>query len=228
MLTCEQFRDLAGLVLEGEDHPDAHSHLQGCPRCQRLREELLWIQRTARTLPRQEPDSHLWERLEVAAQKEGLWTSPAWGRFTGLWGAWLPLPARPALAGAFLVAVAALLVAGGYPVARIAEENERVASPYEVARAELVREAEYGTRYQVHLNQVQSEVLEDARFVEPELRELVVPPLDTLDRAIGQTQVWLTDYPDDPLARAELLRLYRQKATALQAMSDMAWQNASY
>ncbi|OFV85900.1 MAG: hypothetical protein A2620_01255 [Acidobacteria bacterium RIFCSPHIGHO2_01_FULL_67_28] len=67
---------------------------------------------------------------------------------------------------------------------------------------------------------------EETSPVDPELREMTARPLDAVDRAIEQTQQRLAAYPDDTLARDELLRLYRQKATVLQAMSDPVWLDA--
>lgn len=223
MVNCSQVRELTGALLEGESHPEASAHLAECPRCRLLLEELAAVECAARALPLLEPNPRLWRRLEAAARREGLWDRQSW------WPSETPVffPARPAFAAVLGVTllVAALLVR--YPVLESPGLPATEASAFQVAQAELVQEPSYGERYQIHLQQVESRLLADeTATLDPERRELVARPLDTVDRCIEQTQQRLADYPDDTLARDELLRLYREKATVLQAMSDPLWLDA--
>lgn len=223
MVNCNQVRGLTGALLEGESHPEAYAHLANCPRCRLLVEELGAVERAARALPFCEPSPRLWELIEAAARREGLWGKRSW------WPSDTPVffPARPAFAAVLGVT---LLVAGllvRYPVPESPSLPATEASAFEVAQAELVQEPSYGERYQIHLQQVEYRVLADETApVDPERRQLVARPLHTVDRCIEQTQQRLAAYPDDTLARDELLRLYRQKATVLQAMSDPVWVGA--
>lgn len=227
MIDCKQFRERTGALLEGECLPEASAHLSVCPRCRLLVDELGAVERAARALPTYQPSPRLWARLEAAARQHGLWAQPPWWERFG--SEWSFLPARPAFAALFAVT---LLVAGGlvgYPSLELPVAQSAQASVFEVAQGELVREASYGTRYQVHLQQVEDRVLEeDAAPLDPALRQMATHPLNTLDRCIEQTQLRLTEYPDDSLAREELHRLYRQKATVLQAMSDPVWLDTNY
>ena len=228
MLGCEQVRELAGELLEGVKHPDMYAHLMGCRQCQRLVEDLAAIQQAARSLPAVEPTPELWLRLKAAAEAEGLWEGSGWRRLVRAWQSVVPLPVRPALATGLIAAVAIFMVAQGDPVEILSPAESAAPTVYEVARGELVQETSFPVRYQVHLDQVQSEWLEKVAEVDSDLEQLAVRPLETLDHAIGETQLRLTSYPEDSVARTELLRLYRQKATVLQAMNDPAWQDLGY
>lgn len=223
MVTCEQVRGLTGALLEGESHPEASAHLAECARCRLLVEELAAVERAARALPVYQPSARLWGRVEAAARHEGLWGQRSW------WQDFTPafFPARPAFAAVLSVT---LLVAGAlvrYPALEGPALADTQANAFEVAQAELVQAPSYNDRYQIHLQQVEYRVMaEETSPVDPELREITARPLDAVDRAIEQTQQRLAAYPDDTLARDELLRLYRQKATVLQAMSDPVWLDA--
>lgn len=227
-MNCHEFEFLAGGLLEGEQHPDAAAHLAACRRCRLLMDELGAIERAARLLPAFEPGPGLWTRLETAALEEGLWQRPqglaaAW-RWLGLATptAEAFLPARLAFAGA----LALVLVVGATLLNFPAVESPAASRPsdlYQVAQAELLLDADYATRYQLHLNRLESGMLNASADSEPALRAMVARPLDTVDRAIEETQAQLSAYPDDSLARDELLRLYRQKAEVLQAMSNPVW-----
>lgn len=226
-MKCREFEALAGDLLEGERCPEAAEHLAACPRCRLLMDELGAIERAAHLLPAYVPSPNLWTRLEAAALAEGLWQRPQ--GLSALWR-WLGLaspvaedflPARPAYAAV----LALVLVAGAgllsFPALEAPMAVQPV-DPFQVAQAELVLDSDYATRYQLHLNRIESGML-NASDREPQLRELVARPLDTVDRAIEETQAELSAYPDDSLTRDELLRLYRQKAEVLQAMSNPAW-----
>lgn len=224
-MTCSEFDIVAGSLLEGESHPEALSHLTACPRCRVLVEELAAVERTARMLPFVEPSDRLWARLEKTAIQEGLWSRPAWWQWSG--PLWNLVPARPAFAGVLGLTLGLAVGLMSYFTADVSTAQSAPVSPYEVAQGEMVQEAGYSARYDVHLQNVQRSVLVEGAPEDSQLRELTAGPLSDVDRAIEQTQARLADDPDDALARDELHRLYRQKATVLQAMSDPAWQEGT-
>jgi len=223
VVTCEQVRGLTGALLEGDSHPEALAHASACPRCRLLVEELALVERAARSLPSHQPSPRLWQRIQAAAVEEGLWSQSTWAH-----GAWGFFPLRPAFAAVLLLTLVAAAGLVSYPPLSAPVAETSPASLFEVAQGELVREASYGRRYQIHLQNVENRVLgEEAVAAHPELRELVERPLNSVDRAIAQTQLRLAAYPEDLMARDELLRLYRQKATVLQAMTDPVWLDIS-
>lgn len=222
-MNCRELQNTAQELLEGEPNPLAHEHLTACPRCRLLIDELVAVTHAARSLPEIQPSQRLWAQIQAAAMEEGLWAAETRG-----WRQWLdPMsfftPPRPAFAGGFSFMLAAALVLASYTVLESpAELALPAARAEEVASAELVAEPSFGQRYQVHLQQVEQEVLEADRK-NPQLLELTAGPLNDLDRAIAHTQGRVDQYPDDSLAREELHRLYQQKATVLQAMNAPAW-----
>lgn len=70
-LSCEEFqRQLADLIGSGED-VSLHPHLQTCSNCRALLADLQTIADAAKQLlPIEQPKEDLWERIELAIQKE--------------------------------------------------------------------------------------------------------------------------------------------------------------
>lgn len=223
-MNCHEFEDILEGVLEGKNQPKAAAHLAACTRCRLLVDELVAIGRAAHDLPLVEPSARLWRRIEAAAFEEGLMKPSGWAAWLG--PAWSSLPAGPAFAG---VLGLTLLLAGGLAgTSGPAVESATVAplsgaQLIEVARAELVQDARYDGRYAAHLQNVETQVREQPPSADRQLSDMVTGPLDNLDSAIAETQAHLDTYPDDSVARAELQRLYRQKATVLQAMVEPTW-----
>lgn len=221
-MNCRELQNAAQQLLEGEPHPLAQEHLAACPRCRLLIDELVAVTHAARSLPEIQPSPRLWAQIQSAALEEGLWAAEPSG-----WRQWLdPMsfftPPRPAFAGGFSFMLVAALVLASATVLESPAELVPATRAQDVASAELVAEPSFGQRYQVHLQQVEQDVLEADRK-NPELLELAAGPLNDLDRAIAHTQGRVDQYPDDSLAREELQRLYQQKATVLQAMNAPAW-----
>jgi hypothetical protein len=214
-MNCTEFDSLVEGVLEGESRPDAHAHLGACARCQRLIADLTALGAAARDLPDLEPSDELWARVRAEALREGLWQEPGLAGWFGL--PWSQSVLRPAFAG---VLTLALLLAGG----TLFTPDETVEPSIElVAQGELIQDVRYAHRFETHLQNVEERVLEEAPPAEEDRVWLAAVPLGTVDRAIEQTQLHLASYPDDPLAREELNRLYRQKVVVLQAMADPTW-----
>lgn len=224
-MNCKELQTISGALLEGEAHPEAYTHLASCLPCRLLLDELGAIERAARSLPDQEPSEGLWARIEAAAVAEGLRPQAADWHWFGWGGNWLP--ARAAFAGALAVMVLVAVGLVSYPHLELpvaeTEPTDPIADPIQVAQGELVREASYVSRYQMHLNHVENRVLDEGAPVDAGLRELVAGPMEAVDRAIEQTQLQLNSYPDDLLTREELHRLYQQKAAVLQAVAESSW-----
>lgn len=221
-MNCRQFEIACEALLEGEPQPEAYTHLASCPRCRTLLDDLKAVGEAGRMLNsfESEPRPALWNRIEAAALQEQIWVRPWRWQWFGL-GETL-LPARVAFAGA--LAVMLLLAVGvvNYPPAQMPMAESDPPDPVGVAQGELVQDASYTERYHTHLENAAERVLA-TETSGTDVRQLVAGSMETVDRAIEQTQLQLESYPEDALAREELRRLYQQKAAVLQAMADPVW-----
>lgn len=218
-MNCQEFKQFASAVLDGEAGPEVFAHLAGCHRCRVLVDELAAIIHASHSLPTHDPSPQLWVRLRAVAQAEGLWERTPW------WERLLLVPPRLAFAGG-MAALLLLLGVGlvGYPQPRAELADLAPATALEVARGELVGEPGYAVRYQIHLIQMERDVLDESTPMDDNQFDLVEQPLNVVSRAIEQSQSYLADYPDDSLARDQLHYLYRQKAAVLYAVTNPVWQ----
>jgi predicted anti-sigma-YlaC factor YlaD len=76
-MSCEEFQDqMAELIGSGADVSN-HPHLQTCPLCRALLNDLETIAEAARQLfPIQQPEEDLWQRIESAIKKEDSLAKP--------------------------------------------------------------------------------------------------------------------------------------------------------
>ena len=226
MITCEQLRRVLGRVLQGEYEPEALTHLEACPRCRLVVDELNVISRSAARLPSYAPPPALWRRIRQAAELEGLLT-PAWpARLRTAFGLRQPLAVSPAFAVALMVVLSVAVWLVGYPPLDVSLPPEALPSPVEVAHSELVSTPSYAERYALHLARIEKVMLEDIAPANAELSSVAQQSLQTLDRFINQCQARLVSYPEDNFTREELSRLYQQKTTLLQTMLDPDWRTS--
>lgn len=217
-VSCEKVQELADALLEGEGQPNAFAHLEHCQRCQTFMNDLATILHASRLLPTYEPSPRLLASLRRQAEAQGLWETTSW------WQRFFPVRGRVAFASGLAGFVLALAIGlAGYHTTGIPGSGLTDVSLRDVAQAELVAEPEYARRYGRQLIQVEQSVLDESSHVSEDLLTLVEGPLNTVEQAIEQTERVLARYPDDTMARAELNRLYRQKASVLQAVVDPAW-----
>lgn len=216
-MSCEEFYPHAGSVLEGERDPKAFEHIYGCASCRNLLHDLDAVAREAHHLPTHEPRAALWYKIRTQARAEALWQEESWLE------RWLMLP-QPVLASGFagLLLVLGLGLVGPQPSSSLTDFP--LVTPMEIARSEMVSDADYSTRYQIHLTQVQRAVLDEGTHITDEMIDMVERPLNTVDRAIENTRLALAENPGDMLVQDELNRLYRQKASVLQTMTELTWQ----
>ncbi len=226
MMTCVELRRQLGSVLEGESEPEALNHLNACPQCRALADELIAIGSAGAHLPVQEPSRGLWRRILRAAEAEGL-IETSWARQLGeRFGLFRPVPVNFSFAATLVVILCAAAILVGYPGLNLSRVSEQAADPIAVARTELVLAPEYGDRYARHLDRIEEAVRDEVLLPDTQLTLIAQSNLDTLDRYIHQCQARLSTYPDDQFTRDELNRLYQQKTTLLQATLDPDWQTS--
>src|SRR5271157_2537163 len=112
-MSCTDFLNQLEQWMEGGRPSDAQAHLTGCPRCRGLIEDLDSIHQTAPSMDIADaaPPERVWVSLRAQLEQEGLirgerrgWAGNLKDWFEGVFAA---VP-RPALAGAYLVALIAV------------------------------------------------------------------------------------------------------------------------
>src|SRR5262245_23834575 len=75
---CERFEEVLALQSDGPLPLEAAAHLDVCPECRLLREDLETIAVTAREWGSEEPQppAHVWAAIEMRLQAEGLVARP--------------------------------------------------------------------------------------------------------------------------------------------------------
>jgi len=224
MMTCGELRRRLGPVLEGESEPEALNHLNACPHCRELADELIAIGRAGAHLPLQEPSRGLWGRILRAAEAEELIETSWAGQLAGRFGLFQPVAVNFSFAATLVVILFAAAALVGYPGLNLSPVSEQAADRIAVARTELALAPEYGDRYAQHLDRIEEAVRDEVLLPDTQLTLVAQSNLDTLDRYIHQCQARLSTYPNDEFTRDELNRLYQQKTTLLQATLDPDWQ----
>src|ERR1700683_2451945 len=129
---CNEFRKQLDSWMQGEQSPDARAHVRECAHCRSLVEDMDAIRQTAGAWASEEvdPPARVWVSLRAQLEQEGLIrhevpegepsraASPR-GWFAGIFTA---VP-RPALSGAYLLALIAVSVALTGPSAKQRNEN---------------------------------------------------------------------------------------------------------
>jgi hypothetical protein len=206
MTNCSQFLNQLGKWMEGERSADAHAHLRICALCRSMLEDLDSIHETARSLGAMEtalPD-HVWTSLRTQLEQEGLIHSEPRGLIQAVaaWfdGVFSAVP-RPALAGAYLVALVGISLALAGPGYRRSNWNDSATEPLS---AEL--NAEQSTLALVHSDPAVTAALE---------RNLAI-----VDNYIALCEKSVQEDPESEIARDYLYDAYQQKAELLAQISE--------
>lgn len=74
-MNCQQFQEVLPYIIEagGRDGDEDESHLQTCPSCAALVQDLRYIAEQAKLLlPMHDPNPRVWNNIEQSLQREGL------------------------------------------------------------------------------------------------------------------------------------------------------------
>jgi hypothetical protein len=209
MLDCQQFDDLLAQQPDGPLPLVAHDHLQACPRCRLLQEELQTITIAARDWGRQEPAPplHLWAAIQTQLQAEGLIVEPS---SPGWFHGWFDSMPRLTLAGAYL---SLLLMATGLVTYRTGPISSPPTRPGAASAPSL---AGLGQTLHGNMERVVASFSEDEGSVAVSLRQ----NLGIVDNLIKVCEKSVREHPGDPLAREYLYGAYQQKADLLVVAMD--------
>jgi len=204
---CNDFLDQLEQWMEGQGSADAQAHLRRCPNCRGLVEDLSSIRDTARLLGTVEavPVERIWASLRTQLASEGLipaerrhWTQVATDWFDGVFSAF----PRPALAGAYLVALIGVSLALAGPGYRRFQWNQSSTQPLS---AQLAM-AEHNTMAMMDSD--------------PAVTASLEKNLAIVDNYIALCEKSVQEEPESEIARDYLYDAYRQKADLLAQMTE--------
>ena len=223
---CQYFE--AMLAQDGPLPLQATDHLDACPQCRLLREDLQSIGIAAQEWGREEPapPPRIWASIQVQLQAEGLIAQPSpHGRESALslggqpaanrgWfvGWWNSAP-RLELAGAYLLL---LLIAAGLAGYRINSPADPLDRPSTAIRISAPALDGLGPALDGNMQRVVASFSEYDGSVVLSLRR----NLGIVDNLIAVCEKSVREHPGDPLAREYLYGAYQQKADLLAVAMD--------
>ena len=221
---CQQFEEMLAQQPEGPLPLEAAGHLETCPQCRLLRDDLQAIGIAAREWGREEPTPppRLWASIQIQLQAEGLIAAPGphgrglylqpaanRGWFAGWWNS----APRLELAGAYLLLL--LIAAGlaGYGTNLPADPLDRPSAATQISEPALDG---LGQTLDGNMQRVVASFSEYDGAVALSLRR----NLGIIDNLIAVCEKSVREHPGDPLAREYLYGAYQQKADLLSVAMD--------
>ncbi len=204
--------------MEGEHNPEARAHVRECAQCRGLVEDMDAIRQTAGVWAAEEvdPPARIWVSLRAQLEQEGLIrnevpegepslaASPR-GWFAGIFSA---VP-RPALAGAYLLALIAVSVALTGPSAKQVNESRWISGTQD-STGMLDAQLQTAERDSV------SAMAESDPVVTASLHD----NLAIVDNYIALCEKSVREEPESEIARDYLYDAYEQKADLLAQMTE--------
>ena len=229
-MKCEDLNEaLVDLVdgrLDGAEQRTVERHLEGCPNCRALVEDLRSIRAAAFMLDRREPKAETWSKVSAAIAAE-----PAAGRLVSM-----PAAVRRSLGGGgwplWLGAAAALVLAtvigllplmnrpqtahddtpqgaAGDPAAEVTVES--VTAEFEAAEK----------HYQKAIDDLQTIANKDTGELDPQVAAVLQKNLTVIDQAITESREALRSQPSSTNAQNGLFDALRTKVALLQQTVEL-------
>jgi hypothetical protein len=204
---CNEFLNRLEQWMDGNRSAEAQAHLHGCPRCRGIVEDLDSIYQTARSLDVIEtnPPDYIWTTLRTQLENEGLINRESHGWVQGVldWlGGVLSAVPRPALAGAYLVALIGISVALAGPGYRRFTWGGESTRPLSAQLDTAERNAM------------------SAVYSDPDVTASLEKNLAIVDNYITLCEKSVQEDPESEIARDYLYNAYQQKANLLAQMSE--------
>jgi hypothetical protein len=216
-ILCEQMEEMLVQETDGPLPLAATAHLDACPRCRLLQEDLQAIvvaaQEWGSDIPA--PPPRMWAAIEIRLQAEGLIAQPSPQPVSQGWlSGWWNFASRLELAGAYVLAM--LIAAGiaGYRTTPVADTFDRTATTEQVSRPALDG---LGSTLDGNMQRV-------VASFSPNYGDSVAVSLKQnlriVDNIIAVCEKTVREHPRDPLAREYLYGAYQQKADLLAVATD--------
>jgi hypothetical protein len=231
-MKCSDCQDLLSDYIDDELHELKHTqvrmHLEKCPECNTIHEDLTQIVSVSRVLPTLAPRNELWEKIEDEIRE--LTAKPAtqrkagnWGRF---WGYRLNLSlSMPQLAGSAIGLIALLVLtasvsyrpeqvtAGSQDAVLTSTHSTIVARP--LSSVMNPEEAELNGAISRYMQSLEKR---RAKW-DPKMQELFDRNLEIVDRSVAECRQMVLRNPNDQVAREVLIIAYKEKLRLLEQFS---------
>ncbi len=211
-MECTQLEQIMEQEADGAWPPEATAHLETCPDCHLLWDDLLTIRKAGQELGAEEPEvpAHVWVALRAQLESEGLVREAgARGRLAG-WFDWTP---RLVLAGAYMTVLFAAVTLVSYH-----SGGNQGAIPIVdksgISVAPLM--AGIGNTLDGNSKSVMASIPEGNL----DLTESFRRNLGIVDGLIALCERSAREQPDDPMVREYLYGAYQQKAVLLATAVD--------
>ncbi len=214
MIGCNEFLDQLESWMGGERSAGAQAHARGCARCGSLVSDLDGIHQTAPSLAVAdgEPPARVWIALRAQLEQEGLIHDGRRGLTETLrnWlGEIFTVVPRPALAGAYLMALVAVGVALTGPDQRRLNEDLWI----------------HGTQVSTQplsaqLDSAEQDAISSLTNSNPVVTASLQKNLAIVDNYIALCEKSVLDEPENEVARDYLYDAYQQKADLLAQISE--------
>ncbi len=215
---CNEFLKQLDAWMEGECAADARAHVRDCAHCRSLVEDMDAIRQTAGAWAAEEadPPARVWVSLRAQLEQEGLIRDEASEGEPGVaerprgWfaGVFTAVP-RPALAGAYLLALIAVSIALTGPSAKQLNESRWISGTRD-STGTLSAQLQTAERDSV------SAMAESDPVVTASLHD----NLAIVDNYIALCEKSVREEPESEIARDYLYDAYEQKADLLAQMTE--------
>jgi anti-sigma factor RsiW len=214
--TQADINDYVDGSLSLSDRAAVAEHLDQCPTCRALAEDLRELRRAARELAPIEPPARLWTKLEQAVRESSTdGGQPALTAFPG--------PARPTwrsqtiwvtAAAAVLVLAAGLSIRMGYFAPRESIPVEETEAPTAQSVEAELRQAE--EHYQKAISGLEQIAKTEKGELDPRTADTLQANLAVVDQAISESRAALRTQPNSEPAQQSLLASFKAKIGLLQ------------
>ncbi len=215
---CNEFLKQLGAWMEGERAPDARVHVRECVHCRSLVEDMDAIRQTAGAWAAEEadPPAFVWVSLKAQLEQEGLIRDavhagePSQKERSRGWlaGIFTVVP-RPALAGAYLLA----LIAGSFaltgPSAKQLNESRWISGTQDSTGA-----------MSAQLQTAERDSVSAMAGSDPVVTASLHDNLAIVDNYIALCEKSVREEPENEIARDYLYDAYEQKADLLAQMTE--------
>jgi anti-sigma factor RsiW len=224
-MNCEDLNEaLVDLVdgrLDGAEQRNVERHLEVCPNCRALVEDMRSIRAAAFMLDRHEPKAETWAKLQTAIAAE---PAPK--------GRLLDMTRRRRTLPIWLAAAAALILATGiglWPLLNRAASPHNGAAPSASASESAPATVESVTaefaaaekHYQKAIDDLQTIASKDTGELDPQVAAVLQKNLTVIDQAISESRDALKAQPGNQTAQSGLFDNLRTKVALLQQTVEL-------